>query len=96
MRTRKAIRESGLGRSELFVTTKYGSGPILQTAGASLAKVCFCHLHRESIFINYLWRQQLGLKQVDLYLIHNSAAVEYDFEAAWKELEKIKDTGLAK
>jgi hypothetical protein len=41
----EAIRESGLGRSELFVTTKYISGPILQTAGASLAKVCFCHLH---------------------------------------------------
>jgi len=37
-----AIRESGLGRSELFVTTKYLSGPIQDALRTSLTKVCFC------------------------------------------------------
>jgi diketogulonate reductase-like aldo/keto reductase len=41
-------------------------------------------------------KYQLGLKQVDLYLIHHPRLVNGDFEGAWKEFEKIKDDGLSK
>ncbi|KAG6816538.1 hypothetical protein H0H87_005315 [Tephrocybe sp. NHM501043] len=71
-----AIRESGLSRDELFVTTKYWSGPIQQSARESLSK--------------------LGLKYVDLYLIHQPYLIAHDFERSWKELEQIKEDGLAK
>ncbi|TFK70964.1 Aldo/keto reductase [Pluteus cervinus] len=71
-----AIRESGLARSELFVTTKYGGGDIQEAIQTSLTK--------------------LGLKQVDLYLIHMPNTVAGRFAEAWREFEKIKADGLAK
>jgi len=71
-----AIRESGLQRDELFITTKYNGGDIQKAIRESLAK--------------------LGLKWVDLYLIHSPEYVERDMEGAWKEFEKIKESGLAK
>ena len=40
--------------------------------------------------------QQLGLKYVDLYLIHDSDLVKGDFEYAWRQLENIKADGLAR
>ncbi|KAH8104994.1 Aldo/keto reductase [Phellopilus nigrolimitatus] len=40
--------------------------------------------------------QKLGLKQVDLYLIHDPAIVDGTLENTWREFEKIKDAGLAK
>nr|VWP02301.1 Mannitol dehydrogenase [Ganoderma boninense] len=39
--------------------------------------------------------KELGVKYVDLYLIHNPRQVE-DLEQAWREFEKIKETGLSK
>lgn len=39
---------------------------------------------------------KLGLKYVDLYLIHFPKAIEKDVEGGWKEFEKIKEDGLAK
>ncbi|KAH8109238.1 Aldo/keto reductase [Phellopilus nigrolimitatus] len=71
-----AIREEGLQRDELFVTTKYGTGKVRDAIQSSL--------------------QKLGLKQVDLYLIHNPAMVDGTLENTWREFEKIKDAGLAK
>ncbi|KAG6914164.1 hypothetical protein DXG01_002002 [Tephrocybe rancida] len=71
-----AIRESGLSREELFVTTKYWTGPIQQATQESLDK--------------------LGLKYVDLYLIHQPRHVAHDFEGSWKELETAKELGLAR
>jgi len=71
-----AIRQSGLDRSDLFITTKWsGMTSVRDGIKGSLAK--------------------LGLKHVDLYLIHNPAFVK-DLEAEWKEFEKIKGEGLAK
>ncbi|KAI1793349.1 Aldo/keto reductase [Ganoderma leucocontextum] len=39
--------------------------------------------------------KELGVKYVDLYLIHNPRGVE-DLEQAWREFEKIKEAGLSK
>lgn len=41
---------------------------------------------------------QLGLKQVDLYLIHSPRLVDSrpGFEAAWRDFEALKKDGLAK
>ncbi|KAF8962973.1 NADP-dependent oxidoreductase domain-containing protein [Flammula alnicola] len=72
-----AIRESGLSRSEFYVTSKWGYGNIQEALHASLTKI--------------------GLKQLDLYLIHTPTAIENgDYEGAWKTFEKIKEDGLAK
>ncbi|KAI0057694.1 Aldo/keto reductase, partial [Artomyces pyxidatus] len=71
-----AIRESGLDRSDLYITTKYGGGDIQDSVRSSLYK--------------------LGVKSVDLYLIHNPRLVANDFEGAWAEFVKIKESGLAK
>lgn len=40
--------------------------------------------------------QKLGLKYVDLYLIHGPYVVQGDFEYAWRQLENIKAEGLAR
>lgn len=71
-----AIRESGLDRSELYITTKYDGGDIQQSIRSSLDK--------------------LDVKSVDLYLIHFPRLVEHDFEGTWREIENIKEAGLAK
>ncbi|KDQ62685.1 hypothetical protein JAAARDRAFT_171241 [Jaapia argillacea MUCL 33604] len=71
-----ALREVGLDRDDLYVTTKYDGGDIQEAVHSSLSK--------------------LGLKQLDLYLIHAPSFVEGKLESAWQEFEKIKETGLAK
>ena len=38
---------------------------------------------------------KLGVKQIDLYLIHN-LKISTDLEHDWREFEKIKEAGLAK
>ncbi|KAJ7685796.1 NADP-dependent oxidoreductase domain-containing protein [Mycena polygramma] len=71
----KVIHESGLPRSDLYITTKYGRGDVQEAIQNSLSN--------------------LGLKYVDLYLIHQPRFVP-DVDAVWKELESIKKDGLAK
>ncbi|KAL0961394.1 hypothetical protein HGRIS_006345 [Hohenbuehelia grisea] len=71
-----ALRESGLERAEVYVTSKYGGGDIQDAVRTSLHK--------------------LGLKQLDLYLIHTPGFVGNEFERSWREFEKIKEDGLAK
>ncbi|KAG6864526.1 hypothetical protein C0991_008927 [Blastosporella zonata] len=38
----------------------------------------------------------LGLKFVDLYLIHHPRLIEHDVEGSWRDFEKIKEDGLAR
>ncbi|KAJ8691650.1 hypothetical protein PTI98_011200 [Pleurotus ostreatus] len=72
-----AIKESGLDRQSLYITSKYDGGDIPSAIRDSL--------------------DNLGLKQLDLYLIHTPFFVpNQDFESAWKEFEKIKEDGLAR
>ncbi|KAI5900403.1 Aldo/keto reductase [Schizophyllum commune H4-8] len=75
----QAIRESGLARSDFFVTTKFGGGEVQEEFNKSL--------------------NNLGLKQVDLYLIHFPTpriVGEKGVAGTWLELEKIRNSGRAK
>ncbi|KAI0755073.1 Aldo/keto reductase [Daedaleopsis nitida] len=73
----RAIRDTGLDRTELFITTKWsGLTTIPEAINHSL--------------------EQIGVKQVDLYLIHNPAVIKGSVEDVWREFEAIKESGLAK
>ncbi|KAI0670886.1 Aldo/keto reductase [Trametes maxima] len=65
-------------------------------------------LNRDDLYITTKWSgltsipeaiqnslDQLGLKQVDLYLIHNPAFIK-DIAKDWAEFEKIKEAGFSK
>ncbi|KII85495.1 hypothetical protein PLICRDRAFT_69888, partial [Plicaturopsis crispa FD-325 SS-3] len=75
----KALRDSGLAREDVFITTKFSGRDNLTI--------------RQSIE-NSL--QNLGVKSVDLYLIHHPGLAKPDIATAWAEFEKIKKDGLAK
>lgn len=69
------LRQSGVPRADLFVTTKWGEGSVETALDTSLTK--------------------LGLKQIDLYLIHTPGAVS-DIESTWRIFEQAKNDGRAK
>ncbi|THH03350.1 hypothetical protein EW145_g6328 [Phellinidium pouzarii] len=79
-----ALREEGLQRDEVFVTTKYVRGTVNEALQASLSNVLG------------ISRFPLGLKQVDLYLMHSPISVEGSIENTWRIFEKAKDADLAK
>ena len=43
-----------------------------------------------------LWDLQLGVKYVDLYLIHHPRLAQPDIPTAWAKMEKLKADGLVK
>lgn len=87
-----AIRQAGLKRSELFVTTKWsGLTSIRDAIDFSLAQVG--PLTTLAAYADLF--PQLDLKQVDLYLIHNSDIPKH-LEKDWREFERIKEEGLSK
>jgi len=69
------IHESGLARSDLYITTKYGQGDVREAIQNSLSN--------------------LGLKYVDLYLIHQPRFLP-EIDPVWKEFEVLQKDGLAK
>ena len=76
-----AIRDSGLPRAELFITTKLrnpdqGRDQALKALDASLAR--------------------LGLEYVDLYLIHWPCPGHDRFVDSWKALVEARDAGMAR
>lgn len=76
-----AIRESGVSRDELFVTTKLwnsdqGTGKARPALEASLEK--------------------LQLDYVDLYLVHWPMPAKDLYVETWKELEQLRSEGLVK
>ena len=77
----KAIRDSGVARKELFITTKLwnsdqGSGNVRPALEASL--------------------RRLGLEYVDLYLIHWPMPGVGKFVETWKEFEILQQEGLVR
>lgn len=72
-----AIRESGLAREDLWITTKFMEGDVLEEVHTSL--------------------RNLGLKHLDLYLIHGPWSIKNDdVEGLWNDMTKVKQAGLAK
>ncbi|KAG1836348.1 NADP-dependent oxidoreductase domain-containing protein [Suillus subalutaceus] len=79
-----AIKESGLPRSSLYITTKY-------SIGGSPRKAIQQSLNKG---LNHTFAQ-IGLSYVDLYLVHSPRALS-DFESGWQEFEKMKKDGLTR
>jgi diketogulonate reductase-like aldo/keto reductase len=76
-----AVRESGLPRDEVFVTSKvwnddHGYDPTLRAFDASLAR--------------------LGLDVLDLYLIHWPVPAQDQYVDTWRALERIYQDGRAR
>jgi len=74
-----AIRESGLGRNDIFITTKYSG---------------LNGLDIETSVQNSL--NNLGVKYLDLYLIHHPRLATPDIPTAWAKMEGLKNAGLVK
>ena len=77
----EAIKQSGLDRSEVFVTSKLNNNHI----GFDAALVAF----DETL-------AALGLEQLDLFLIHWPLATVRDFVETWKAFERIYANGGAR
>jgi 2,5-diketo-D-gluconate reductase A len=78
-----AIAASGLARDDIYVTTKLNNG-FHEPAKA-----------RESLETSL---HELGLDQVDLFLIHWPLPTKYDgnFTATWEALVALRDAGLTR
>src|SRR5665647_766695 len=76
-----ALANSGIDRSDLFVTTKLWN----DRQGTQSAFDAF----DESL-------EKLGLEYVDLYLIHWPAPANDRYVESWKALEKIRESGRAR
>jgi len=74
-----AIRESGLGRDDIFITTKYSG-----LNGLDIERSIHDSL------------KNLGVKYIDLYLIHHPGLAVPDIPTAWKKMEDLKNAGLVK
>ena len=79
----EAIRASGIPRDELFVTSKLNNG----FHEPDVARKAFDQTLAD-----------LGLDQVDLFLIHWPLPTQYDgdFVSTWKTLDEFKDDGRAR
>ena len=74
----RAVRESGIPRDELFITTKlwnddHGYDKALRACEASL--------------------ERLGIERLDLYLIHWPTPARDDYVETWRALEKLLADG---
>ena len=98
----RAMRESGLARKDVFITTKYSGSNGLDIGTSihnSLKNVrpppsLFYGAHERELTISYVVK--LGVEYVDLYLIHHPRLARPDIPTAWAEMEAIKRAGLAK
>ena len=78
----EALRESGLDRSEVFVTSKLNNG---------------FHAHDDAIAAFEESLEVLGFDYLDLFLIHwPLPGIDVDFVETWKALEEVYRDGRAK
>ena len=77
----EAIRESGLSRDEVFITSKLNNG---------------FHAYDDALKALDQTNADLGVEQVDLFLIHWPMPGVGDFVETWKALEKAYADGKAR
>ncbi|MBY4572743.1 oxidoreductase [Gordonia paraffinivorans] len=77
----EAIRESGLSRDEVFITSKLNNG---------------FHAYDDALKALDQTNADLGVEQVDLFLIHWPLPGVGDFVETWKALEKAYADGKAR
>lgn len=77
----EAIRESGLSRDEVFITSKLNNG---------------FHAYDDALKALDKTNEDLGVEQVDLFLIHWPLPGVGDFVETWKALEKAYADGKAR
>ncbi|KAK2464488.1 hypothetical protein APHAL10511_003467 [Amanita phalloides] len=88
--TGKAIRESGLSRSEIYITTKFSG--FISKSSSSTPDYPRVDIHTS---INNSLKN-LGVSYIDLYLIHFPDAAVPDIPTVWRQMEEIQVKGLAK
>lgn len=77
----QAVRDSGLDRADVFVTSKLDNG---------------AHAHDDALQAFDHTMEALGLDYLDLFLIHWPLPGKGDFVETWKALEEIYRSGRAK
>ncbi|MFJ4923841.1 aldo/keto reductase [Streptomyces sp. NPDC088725] len=77
----QAVRDSGIDRSEIFVTSKLGNG---------------AHAPDDALRAFDQTMDALGLDYVDLYLIHWPLPAVGDFTETWQAMEEMYRSGRAK
>lgn len=74
----QAVRDSGVPRSEVFVTSKLGNGS---------------HAYGDALAAFARTLEDLGLEYVDLYLVHWPMPAVGDYAETWKAMEEIYRSG---
>lgn len=75
----RAVRESGIPRSEIFITSKLNNG---------------YHRHDDALRAFDETMSKLGLDQLDLFLVHwPLPTIGIDYVETWRALEKVKAEG---
>ena len=77
----RAVRESGLAREDVYVTTKLWND---------------AHRYDDAIAAAEASLERLGLEQMDLYLVHWAVPAEGRYVEAWEALIELQRRGLTR
>ncbi|MFJ6753317.1 aldo/keto reductase [Streptomyces sp. NPDC091266] len=77
----QAVRDSGLARADVFVTSKLNNG---------------AHAYDDALEAFDRTMEELGLEHLDLFLIHWPLPDKGDFVETWRAMEEIYRSGRAK